>query len=212
MHEEPPSRSPLNDNNPCSPSLPTHIKVSSHLLQKVPSAHNPSSANSIGREQIAPTLMAILPLPHRERHKIINQAPAENPIAPSAQTRKTQPSRNFGPQGRLRAHKVRHAGIVQEIQTPDPRESLRHDVRQYAAPAARVHGVELRVDVPQLHQAVDPDEDVGGLEGLAVPEEHPRADAEVAEGVVGDEADDFVELAFLGRVRGGVFPELVEPG
>jgi len=62
-----------------------------------------------------------------------------------------------------------------------------------------------------LHDAVDPDEDVGGLEGLAVPEEHPGADADVADGVVRDELDDLVELFLLGGVVGGVLPELVEP-
>lgn len=85
-------------------------------------------------------------------------------------------------------------------------------MREDAAPALGVHGLELGGDVPQLHQAIDPDEDVGSLEGLAVPEEHPGADAEVADGVVGDELDDLVELAGLGGVRGVVFPELVEPG
>ena len=101
---------------------------------------------------------------------------------------------------------------MQEVQTPDASEGLGHDVREDAAPALGVHGLELGRDVPDLHQAVDPDEDVGGLEGLAVPEEHPGADADVADGVVGDELDDLVEFAFLGGVGGGVFPELVEPG
>ena len=59
---------------------------------------------------------------------------------------------------------------------------------------------------------MDPDEDVAGFELLAVPEEHPGADADVADGVVGDELDDFVELCPLRGVGGAVFPELVEPG
>lgn len=101
---------------------------------------------------------------------------------------------------------------MQEVQTPDSRESLRDNVREDAAPALGVHRLQLGGDVPDLHDAVDPDEDVGGLEGFAVPEEHPGADADVADGVVGDELDDFVELALLGWVGGGVFPELVEPG
>ena len=81
-----------------------------------------------------------------------------------------------------------------------------------AAPGFGVHGFQLRGDVPQLHEAVDPDEDVGGLQLLGVPEEHPGADAEVADGVVGDELDDFVEFFCLGGVGGVVLPELVEPG
>jgi hypothetical protein len=101
---------------------------------------------------------------------------------------------------------------VQEIEAPDARESFGDDVREDGAPALGVHGPELRGDVPDLHDAVDPDEDVGGLKLLGVPEEHPGADAEVAEGVVGDEFDDLVELGFLGGVGGAVFPELVEPG
>jgi len=84
-------------------------------------------------------------------------------------------------------------------------------VRQDAAPALCVHRLELRRDVPDLHDAVDPDEDVGGLECLAVPEEHPRADAEVADGVVRDELDDFVELLLLRGVVGAVLPQLVQP-
>ena len=101
---------------------------------------------------------------------------------------------------------------MQEVQAADASEGLRDDVRQDAAPALGVHGLELRRDVPQLHDAVDPDEDVGGLEGFAVPEEHPGADADVADGVVGDEFDDLVELFLLGGVAGAVLPELVEPG
>jgi hypothetical protein len=101
---------------------------------------------------------------------------------------------------------------VQEVQTPNARESLRDNVREDAAPALGVHGFQLGGDVPDLHDAVDPDEDVWGLEGFAVPEEHPGADADVADGVVGDELDDFVQLLFLGGVWGVVLPELVEPG
>ena len=101
---------------------------------------------------------------------------------------------------------------MQEVQAANAGEGLCDDVRQDAAPALGVHGLELRRDVPQLHDAVDPDEDVGGLERLAVPEEHPGADADVADGVVGDELDDFVEFSLLRRVGGAVFPELVEPG
>jgi len=100
---------------------------------------------------------------------------------------------------------------VQEVQAANAGEGLCDDVRQDAAPALGVHGLELRRDVPQLHDAVDPDEDVGGLEGFAVPEEHPGADADVADGVVGDEFDDLVELFLLGGVVGAVLPELVEP-
>lgn len=81
---------------------------------------------------------------------------------------------------------------MQEVQTPNAGKGLGYDVGENAAPALGVHRPELGRDVPDLHQAVDPDEDVGGLEGLAVPEEHPGADAEVADGVVGDELDDLV--------------------
>jgi hypothetical protein len=100
---------------------------------------------------------------------------------------------------------------VQEVQAPNASECLRDDVCQDAAPALCVHWLELRRDVPHLHDAVDPDENVGRLERLAVPEEHPRADADVADGVVGDELDDLVELFLLRWVVGAVFPELVEP-
>ena len=186
--------------------------IASHLLQIIPRAHNPSSAHSISSQQIAPPLIPILPLPHRQRHKIINHTPPENPIAPSTQPRESQPRRNLRPQRHALAHKVRHTSIVQEVQTPDSRESFGDNVCEDAAPALGVHRLQLGGDVPDLHDAIDPDEDVGGLEGLAVPEEHPGADADVADGVVGDELDDFVELALLGWVGGGVFPELVEPG
>lgn len=101
---------------------------------------------------------------------------------------------------------------MQEVQAANAGEGLCDDVRQDAAPALGVHGLELRRDVPQLHDAVDPDEDVGSLERFAVPEEHPGADADVADGVVGDELDDLVELFLLRGVGGAVFPKLVEPG
>ena len=101
---------------------------------------------------------------------------------------------------------------MQEVQATNARKRLGDDVRQDAAPALGVHGRELRRDVPHLHDAVDPDKDVGGFERFAVPEEHPGADADVADGVVGDELDDFVELCLLRGVGGAVFPELIEPG
>ena len=169
-----------------------HPQLSSHLLQIVPSTNNPSSAHSISSQHITPPLIPILPLPDRQRDKVINHAPAENPITARAQARKSQARRNLCPKRRLRANKVRHTSVVQKVQTPNASKSLGHDVCEDAAPALGVHRLELGRDVPDLHQAVYPDEDVGGLERLAVPEEHPGADAEVADGVVGDELDDLV--------------------
>lgn len=100
---------------------------------------------------------------------------------------------------------------MQEVQDSNASERLRDDVCQDAAPALCVHRLELRRDEPDLHDAVDPDEDVGGFELLAVPEEHPRADAHVADRIVWDELDDFVEFFLLCWVGGAVLPELVEP-
>jgi len=183
-----------------------------HLLQVVPSTHNTSSADSIRAQQIAPANITILPLSHAQRNKIVNHTPAKDPIARSAQTSEAQTRSNLRPHRRLSTDEVRNARVVQEVQAADASEGLRDDVRQDAAPAPGVHGLELGGDVPQLHDAVDPDEDVGGLEGLAVPEEHPGADADIADGVVGHEFDDLVEFFLLGGVVGAVLPELVEPG
>ena len=183
-----------------------------HLLQEVPGTNNAGGANSIRAEKVAPANIAILPLSNAQRDKVVHHAPAKDPVARRAQAREPEPRGHLRPHGGLGADEVRDARVVQEVQAANAGEGLGDDVRQDAAPAAGVHGLELRRDVPQLHEAVDPDEDVGGLERFAVPEEHPGADADVADGVVGDELDDFVEFSLLRRVGGAVFPELVEPG
>jgi hypothetical protein len=183
-----------------------------HLLQVVPCADNTSSTNSIRAQKVAPANITILPLSHTQRNEIVHHAPAEDPIARSAQTSESKTRSNLHPHGRLSANEVRNARVVQEVQDANAREGLRNDVRQDAAPALGVHRLELCGDVPNLHDAVDPDEDVGGLKGLAVPEEHPGADADVADGVVRNELHDLVEFFLLRWVVGGVFPELVEPG
>lgn len=98
---------------------------------------------------------------------------------------------------------------MEEVQASDASKRLRNNVRQNATPALCVHLLELCRDVPQLHDAVDPDEDVRGLEGLAVPEEHPCADADVADCVIWYKLDDFVQLLLLCGVGGAVLPQLV---
>jgi hypothetical protein len=181
------------------------------LLQVVPGANNASSAHSVRAEKVAPANIAILPLSNAQRDKVVHHTSAKDPIARSAQARETKTSSDLRPHRRVLADKVRNTGVVQEVQASDARESLGDDVREDAAPALCIHGLELGGDVPDLHDAVDPDEDVGGFEGFAVPEEHPGADADVADGVVGDELDDFVELFLLRGVVGAVLPQLVEP-
>jgi hypothetical protein len=181
------------------------------LLQVVPSTNKTRAANSVRAQKVAPANVAILPLSNAQRNKVVDHATTKDPIARSAQPSKAEPRSHLHPHRGLRTNKVRNTGVVQEVQAPDAREGLRDDVCQNAAPALRVHGLELRRDVPDLHDAVDPDEDVGRLERFAVPEEHPRADADVADGVVGDELDDLVELFLLGWVVGAVLPELVQP-
>lgn len=183
-----------------------------HLLQVVPGTNNPSGADGIRAKEVAPANIAVLPLSNTQRDKVVHHASAKDPVARSAQASESKTRSNLRPHRRLSTDEVRDARVVQEVQAANAGEGLCDDVRQDAAPALGVHGLELRRDVPQLHDAVDPDEDVGGLERLAVPEEHPGADADVADGVVGDELDDFVEFSLLRRVGGAVFPELVEPG
>ena len=182
-----------------------------HLLQEVPSTNNTSGTDSIRAEKVAPANIAILPLSNTQRDKVVHHASTKNPIARSAQTSKPKTRSHLRPHGGLGADEVRDARVVHEVQAANAGEGLHNDVRQDASPAPGVHGLKLRRDVPQLHDAVDPDENVGGLERFAVPEEHPGADADVADSVVGDELDDFVELFLLGGVGGAVFPELVEP-
>jgi hypothetical protein len=181
------------------------------LLQVVPSTNKTRTANSVRAQKVAPANIAILPLSNTERNEIVDHAAAKDPITRSAQPSKAKTSSHLHPHRGLRANKVRNTRVVQEVQAANTRESLRDDVCQDAAPALGVHWLELRRDVPDLHDAVDPDEDVGRLERLAVPEEHPGADADVADGVVGDELDDLVELFLLRGVVGAVLPELVQP-
>lgn len=102
--------------------------------------------------------------------------------------------------------------VVQEVQHTDTRERLHHDVREDRGPVPRVHRLQLRERIPQLGRRVDDDEDVRQLQLLAVPEEHPRADADIPQCVVRHEPDDLVELPLLLRVARVELPELVEPG
>jgi hypothetical protein len=187
------------------------LALNDDLLQVIPSTNKTRTANSVRAQKVAPPNIAILPLSNTKRNEVVYHAATKDPIARSAQTSKAETRSHLHPHRGLRTNKVRNTSVVQEVQAPNAREGLRDDVCQDAAPALRVHGLELRRDVPDLHDAVDPDEDVGRLERFAVPEEHPRADADVADRVVGDELDDFVELFLLRGVIGAVLPELVEP-
>ena len=85
-------------------------------------------------------------------------------------------------------------------------------MREDGVPVLGVHGLELGEDVEHLRRGVDGDEDVGDGEVVAVPEEHPGANAEVAEYVIGHVFGDGVDIVFVGGVGGGELPELVEPG
>jgi hypothetical protein len=181
------------------------------LLQVVPGTNKTRTANSVRAQKVAPANVAVLPLSNAERDEVVDHAATKDPIARSAQAGKAETCGHLRPHWRLRANKVRNTGVVQEVQASNASERLRDDVCQDAAPALCVHWLELCRDVPHLHDAVDPNEDVGRLERLTVPEEHPGANADVADGVVGDELDDLVELFLLRRVVGAVFPELVEP-
>ena len=98
---------------------------------------------------------------------------------------------------------------MQQIQHPDPSESLRDDVREDAAPAAFVHWGDLGGNVVQLRQRVYHDENVGEFEHLRVPEEHPSPNTCVAQHVVRDVLHHFVGLGVGVFGRG---PEVVEPG
>jgi hypothetical protein len=187
------------------------LALNDDLLQVIPSTNKTRTANSVRAQKVAPPNIAILPLSNTKRNEVVYHAATKDPIARSAQTSKAETRSHLHPHRGLRTNKVRNTSVVQEVQAPNAREGLRDDVCQDAAPALRIHGLELRRDVPDLHDAVDPDEDVGRLERFAVPEEHPRADADVADRVVGDELDDFVELFLLRGVIGAVLPELVEP-
>jgi hypothetical protein len=187
------------------------LALNDDLLQVISSTNKTRTANSVRAQKVAPPNIAILPLSNTKRNEVVYHAATKDPIARSAQTSKAETRSHLHPHRGLRTNKVRNTSVVQEVQAPNAREGLRDDVCQNAAPALRVHGLELRRDVPDLHDAVDPDEDVGRLERFAVPEEHPRADADVADRVVGDELDDFVKLFLLCGVVGAVLPELVEP-
>lgn len=101
---------------------------------------------------------------------------------------------------------------MQQVQHTDAREGLGDDVREYGARGASIHRFELGEDVVQLGERVDDDEYVRNLQIVRVPEEHPRADADVSQGVVRRVFDDGVEFLLVGGRVGVEAPETVKPG
>ena len=101
---------------------------------------------------------------------------------------------------------------MENVEDTDASECFGNDMGENTAPIPRIHRCELREDEIKLRQCVDHDERISGFEVSGIPEEHPSPDADVAEGIVWNEFDDFVEfLAFLWFV-GIESPKSVEPG
>ena len=81
---------------------------------------------------------------------------------------------------------------MEEVENADAGEGFGHDVCEDRGGGARVHGAELGVDVIELGQGVDGHEGVADVEAVAVPEDHPGADADVTQGVKGYVVDHCV--------------------
>lgn len=62
---------------------------------------------------------------------------------------------------------------MEEIKDADACESLCNDVGQPAGGGVCVHLAETEGAVVDLGESVDDDEDVGDVEAVGVPEEHP---------------------------------------
>ena len=75
-------------------------------------------------------------------------------------------------------HVVRGCRVVQKIEDSDAREGFGDDVGEQGGRGAGIETVfgpgEDGEDVGELGAGVDDDEDVGDVESVGVPEEHPR--------------------------------------
>ena len=98
---------------------------------------------------------------------------------------------------------------MQQIQHSYPGETFRNHMRKNTAPAARIHRRQQRRNIIQLRERIDGNKDIGNLEHLPIPEEHPSSNAHVAEHVEGHVLDHLVGVGdgVLGR-----HVDFVEPG
>ena len=62
---------------------------------------------------------------------------------------------------------------MQEVEDADAREGLGDNVGEPVGSGGAVERLEGGGDIAQLGEGIDDDEDVGGLEIVGVPEEHP---------------------------------------
>ena len=62
---------------------------------------------------------------------------------------------------------------MEEVKNTDTSKGPRDNIREDGARGLGIHRWELGEDIVQLGQAVDDDENVGDLELLSVPEDHP---------------------------------------
>ena len=100
---------------------------------------------------------------------------------------------------------------MEEIENTDAGKSLRYNVGEHRAGRVGVHRLQSSADVIKLRKAIYEDEDVGDLQLLRVPEEHPSADTNVAQGVVWNKVDHLLQLLPLARVLRVEFVQAVQP-
>ena len=62
---------------------------------------------------------------------------------------------------------------MEEVKNTDTSKSSGDDIGEDGARGLGIHRWELGEDIVQLGQAVDDDENVGDLELLSIPEDHP---------------------------------------
>lgn len=63
---------------------------------------------------------------------------------------------------------------MDEIENTDAGERLGDDMSEDGGGGTGVHGKEFAEDIVELGQTVDNNEDVGDLQLLRIPEDHPR--------------------------------------
>jgi hypothetical protein len=190
----------------------THVSEyrATHSPNPVPHPHDRRTPGRESAQHSSPTLV-LRALPDTQRHQVVDQTPAEDPVTRRARQPKAQSRQQLDRPSSRHVLRKRYAAVVQQIQDADASKGLADNVRQHARRAARVHRRLLGKYVVELRQAVDGDKDVCGFEIRAVPAEHPRGDAHVAHGVVGYIVHLTLEFTLLVGLGGVELPEAVEP-
>lgn len=140
-----------------------------YLPREILRPHNRRAPHRIRRQQRPPPAT----LPHRQRHKIINHAPTEDPIAHGAGGAEAHAREHFDQRAGRGAFEEGGRGVVQEVEDADAGEGFGNDMCEDGRGGGGVHGAEWGGDVVELDEGVDGHKDVRNVEASAVPEDHP---------------------------------------